>query len=235
MIFRGWIMYVLPSLMVLLAVVMLWRRHARKGSTLEPLEVMGPPSKNAVEQLLTLQEAVSHVEALIQSGNIVLLKLRALLFAVVPQVLPSHTFHSISLFMVAIHFSLWYLSIWALWRTQFAWVLKSVFNMQLELSMWAGRVDLCCPCPTLDTKGWVRTPIIKKQKEFNNFSKVSKTNANIIENKSNKHYQRHNTLIYAKNWNQPQYKYETNTLKLKTNTTKQVIIRYGVVVAMSPG
>lgn len=99
-------MYVLPSVMVLLAVVMLWRRHSRKGSTLEALEVMAPPSKNAVEQLLTLQEAVSHVEALIQSGNIVLLKLRALLFAVVPQVLPSHAFYSISLFMVAIHFSL---------------------------------------------------------------------------------------------------------------------------------
>nr|GME05150.1 uncharacterized protein LOC109159604 isoform X1 [Ipomoea batatas] len=84
-IIKGWIMYVLPSVMVLLAVVMLWRRHSRKGSTLEALEVMAPPSKNAVEQLLTLQEAVSHVEALIQSGNIVLLKLRALLFAVVPQ------------------------------------------------------------------------------------------------------------------------------------------------------
>ncbi|CAH9147166.1 unnamed protein product [Cuscuta epithymum] len=58
---------------------------ARKGSTLEPLKVNTPPPKNAVEQLLTLQEAFAQVEALIQGGNIVLLKIRALLFAVVPQ------------------------------------------------------------------------------------------------------------------------------------------------------
>ncbi|CAH9056953.1 unnamed protein product [Cuscuta epithymum] len=82
---KGCITYVLPSIMVLFAVAMLWRRLARKGSTLEPLKVNTPPPKNAVEQLLTLQEAVAQVEALIQGGNIVLLKIRALLFAVVPQ------------------------------------------------------------------------------------------------------------------------------------------------------
>ncbi|CAH9088320.1 unnamed protein product [Cuscuta europaea] len=82
---KGCITYVPPSIMVFFAVAMLWRRLARKGSTLEPLKVNTPPPKNAVEQLLTLQEAVAQVEALIQGGNIVLLKVRALLFAVVPQ------------------------------------------------------------------------------------------------------------------------------------------------------
>ncbi|GLT54327.1 hypothetical protein SLA2020_275330 [Shorea laevis] len=41
--------------------------------------------RNTVEQLLTLQEAITQVEALIQAGNIILLKIRALLFGVLPQ------------------------------------------------------------------------------------------------------------------------------------------------------
>ena len=84
--FRGWIKYVLPSIFVLLAIMMLWRRHANKGRPLEAYKITAPPNRNAVEQLLTLQEAISQVEALIQSGNIILLKVRALLFAALPQV-----------------------------------------------------------------------------------------------------------------------------------------------------
>lgn len=53
---------------------------------MEPFRVMPPPNRNAVEQLLTLQDAISQVEALIQAGNIILLKIRAVLFAVIPQV-----------------------------------------------------------------------------------------------------------------------------------------------------
>ncbi|WMV13591.1 hypothetical protein MTR67_006976 [Solanum verrucosum] len=84
-IIREWIKYALPSLLVVLAVIMFWRRNVRKGTPLEPLKVIAPPPKNAVEQLLILQEAISQLEALIQSGNIILLKVRALIFAVLPQ------------------------------------------------------------------------------------------------------------------------------------------------------
>jgi hypothetical protein len=81
----GWVTYVLPTVFLSLAVMMLWRRHSSKGRPLEAFKITAPPNRNAVEQLLTLQEAISQVEALIQSGNIVLLKLRALLFAALPQ------------------------------------------------------------------------------------------------------------------------------------------------------
>ncbi|XP_048235232.1 uncharacterized protein LOC8260741 isoform X2 [Ricinus communis] len=60
-------------------------RHLNRKEPLEAFKVTAPPNKNAVEQLLTLQEAISQVEALIQTGNIFLLKIRALLFSVLPQ------------------------------------------------------------------------------------------------------------------------------------------------------
>ncbi|PHU25097.1 hypothetical protein BC332_03429 [Capsicum chinense] len=82
---RGWIKYGLPVMLVVLAVVMFWRRNVRKRQPLEPLKIIAPPPKNAVEQLLILQEAISQLEALIQSGNIILLKVRALILAVLPQ------------------------------------------------------------------------------------------------------------------------------------------------------
>lgn len=75
-------------MLVVLAVVMFWHRNVRKRQPLEPLKIIAPPPKNAVEQLLILQEAISQLEALIQSGNIILLKVRALILAVLPQVLP---------------------------------------------------------------------------------------------------------------------------------------------------
>ncbi|KAF3457925.1 hypothetical protein FNV43_RR02586 [Rhamnella rubrinervis] len=84
-ILRGWIRYMLPSVFVFVAALMLWRSHFNKGKSLEPFRITPPANRNPVEQLLTLQEAISHVEALIQAGNIILLKIRALLFAVLPQ------------------------------------------------------------------------------------------------------------------------------------------------------
>lgn len=82
---RGWIRYLLPFIFILLAVFMLWRKHANRGKPLEAFRVTPPPNRNAVEQLLTLQDAITQVEAVIQAGNIILLKIRALLFAVLPQ------------------------------------------------------------------------------------------------------------------------------------------------------
>ncbi|XP_050119948.1 uncharacterized protein LOC126597215 [Malus sylvestris] len=84
-ILRGWIRYILPSIFVFVAVVMLQCRHFNKGKPLEPFRITPPHNRNAVEQLLTLQEAITQVEALLRSGNIILLKIRALMFAVLPQ------------------------------------------------------------------------------------------------------------------------------------------------------
>lgn len=83
---RGWIRYILPAFFVFVAILMLWCRHFNKGRPLEAFRVTAPPARNAVEQLLTLQDAITQVEALIQAGNIILLKIRALLFAILPQV-----------------------------------------------------------------------------------------------------------------------------------------------------
>ncbi|XP_047162972.1 uncharacterized protein LOC124832737 [Vigna umbellata] len=85
MIIRGWIQYLLPSIFVFVAILMLWRRYFRKGRSLEAFIVTPPANRNAVEQLLTLQEAITHFEAVIQAANITLLKLRALLLAILPQ------------------------------------------------------------------------------------------------------------------------------------------------------
>ncbi|KAI5401835.1 uncharacterized protein LOC127098072 [Lathyrus oleraceus] len=84
-IIRGWIQYLLPSIFLFIAIIMLWRRHFRKGGALEAFTVTPPPNRNAVEQLLTLQEAITQFESLIQAGNIVLLKVRALLLAILPR------------------------------------------------------------------------------------------------------------------------------------------------------
>ncbi|KAM7270544.1 hypothetical protein ACFE04_029758 [Oxalis oulophora] len=81
----GWIRYVLPSIFVVCAVMMIWRRHFNKGKPLQPFRITPPPTRNAVEQLLALQESITQLEALIKAGNISLLKVRALLFGVLPQ------------------------------------------------------------------------------------------------------------------------------------------------------
>ncbi|KAI3982761.1 hypothetical protein MKX01_010244 [Papaver californicum] len=84
-IYRGWIKYVLPCICVFFAALMVWRKHRNKGKSLEVLEVMPPPSKNAVEQLLMLQEGISQFESVVQAGNVILLKIRAILFAALPR------------------------------------------------------------------------------------------------------------------------------------------------------
>jgi hypothetical protein len=65
---------------------MLWQKYSGEGKLLEVLEVRAPPSKNPVEQILILQEAISKLEETLQAVNIVLLKFRAILFAAVPKV-----------------------------------------------------------------------------------------------------------------------------------------------------
>lgn len=52
----------------------------------DELKVVAPPAMNAMEQLLAVQNAISQAEELIQDANVVLLKSRALLLAIFPQV-----------------------------------------------------------------------------------------------------------------------------------------------------
>ncbi|XP_047961349.1 uncharacterized protein LOC125206090 isoform X2 [Salvia hispanica] len=59
LIVRGWSKYLVPSILVFMALVMLWRKYFWRRRQLEACKIVAPPSKNAVEQLLLLQEAIS--------------------------------------------------------------------------------------------------------------------------------------------------------------------------------
>jgi len=84
-IYRNWLGYALPFFILFIAVFMLCSRHFNQAKPINEVRVTAPPGQNTVEQLLTLQHAVSQVEELVQAGNIVLLKFRALLLAAFPQ------------------------------------------------------------------------------------------------------------------------------------------------------
>ena len=57
---------------------------------MEAVKVVAPPTKNTMEQILAVQNAVTHVEQFIQDANIFLLKLRGLFLSIFPQVLLSY-------------------------------------------------------------------------------------------------------------------------------------------------
>lgn len=84
---RDWLGYIVPLVLLSMASYMLWLRHSGRGDDFNEVVVPTPPAQNTVEQLLALQQALSQLEGLLQSGNIMLLKLRALFFSVLPQVL----------------------------------------------------------------------------------------------------------------------------------------------------
>lgn len=76
----------MPFVFLTFAIVMLWHKYIGDGKLFEVLEVKPPPSKNAVEQILILQEAISKLEDSLQAANITLLKFRSVLFASAPKV-----------------------------------------------------------------------------------------------------------------------------------------------------
>lgn len=83
---RGWLGYALALILIFLAVFMALTRYCGQGKPAEGLKVTVPPAMNTMEQLLAVQNAISKAEVFIQDMNIVLLKLRALLLAIFPQV-----------------------------------------------------------------------------------------------------------------------------------------------------
>lgn len=85
---RGWLGYALVMVLLFMAIFMLLTRFSNQGRPINELKVVAPPPMNTMEQLLAVQNAISQVEEIVQDGNIILLKLRALLLAVPSQVLP---------------------------------------------------------------------------------------------------------------------------------------------------
>ncbi|KAL8474823.1 hypothetical protein ACS0TY_031305 [Phlomoides rotata] len=82
---RGWMGYGLATFLVFFAIFMLLTRYFSRGKPIDVLKVTAPPAMNTMEQLLSVQNAISQAEELIQDGNIVLLKCRALLLSIFPQ------------------------------------------------------------------------------------------------------------------------------------------------------
>jgi hypothetical protein len=77
-----------PGFLLGSTIFMLWNKHYRHGRSVGAFEIITPPRRRTVEQLLALQQAISQLEAHVQAGNIFLLKLRSLMLAAFPQVPP---------------------------------------------------------------------------------------------------------------------------------------------------
>ncbi|XP_062159213.1 uncharacterized protein LOC133866638 isoform X2 [Alnus glutinosa] len=82
---RGWLGYSFALTFIFIAVFMVLTRFCGQGKPIDDVKVMAPPPMNTMEQLLTVQNAISQAEGLIQDSNIVLLKIRALLLCIFPQ------------------------------------------------------------------------------------------------------------------------------------------------------
>lgn len=88
-IWKGWVVYVLALASLFSAMFMVLTRCISREKLMVELKVTAPPPMNTMEQLLAVQNGISQLEQNIQDGNIVLLKFRALLFSLFPQVCPS--------------------------------------------------------------------------------------------------------------------------------------------------
>ncbi|XVF09585.1 hypothetical protein REPUB_Repub07fG0106900 [Reevesia pubescens] len=84
-IFRGWLGYAFALMLLFFAIFMVLTRFSNQGRPADVIKIIAPPPMNTMEQLLAVQNAISQVEQLIQDGNIVLLKFRALLLSIFPQ------------------------------------------------------------------------------------------------------------------------------------------------------
>lgn len=84
--FRGWLGYAFALTLIFITVFMFLTRFCGQGKPIDDVKVIAPPPMNTMEQLLTVQNAISQAEGLVQDSNIVLLKIRALLLCIFPQV-----------------------------------------------------------------------------------------------------------------------------------------------------
>ncbi|KAL6545488.1 hypothetical protein OROGR_009362 [Orobanche gracilis] len=79
--------YMIVLLLIFVVLFMLLNRYCGQGRPVDELKVLAPPAMNTMEQLLAVQSAISQAEELIQDGNIILLKCRALLLSIFPQLI----------------------------------------------------------------------------------------------------------------------------------------------------
>lgn len=84
-ILKNYLGYVIPVCLLCFAGSLLWVRQGQ-GSQKGELNVSAPPTLSTVEQLMTLQQALTDLETNLQLGNISLLKVRAILFSTLPRV-----------------------------------------------------------------------------------------------------------------------------------------------------
>ncbi|KAK8655948.1 hypothetical protein V6N13_108510 [Hibiscus sabdariffa] len=84
-IFRGWLAYAFALMVLLSAIFIVLTRLFNQGRPVDGIKIIAPPPMNTMEQLLAVQNAISQAEQLIQDGNIVLLKFRALLLSIFPK------------------------------------------------------------------------------------------------------------------------------------------------------
>ncbi|KAK8627864.1 hypothetical protein V6N13_135462 [Hibiscus sabdariffa] len=84
-IFRGWLGYAFALMVLLSAVFIVLTRLFNQGRPVDEIKIIAPPPMNTMEQLLAVQNAISQAEQLIQDGNVVLLKFRALLLSIFPK------------------------------------------------------------------------------------------------------------------------------------------------------
>ena len=84
--FRQWLGYGLALFLLLVAIFMVLTRLFIHGNPVVEVTVFVPPPMNRMEQLLAVQNAISHAEGVLQDGAIVLLKIRALILSMFPQV-----------------------------------------------------------------------------------------------------------------------------------------------------
>lgn len=82
---RGWLGYTFALMLIFTAVFMVLTRFCGQEKPVDDVKVIAPPTLNTMEQLLAVQNAISQSEGYIQDGNIVLLKIRALLLCIFPQ------------------------------------------------------------------------------------------------------------------------------------------------------
>ncbi|KAJ4957043.1 hypothetical protein NE237_013826 [Protea cynaroides] len=82
---REWLGYVFALVLMFIVVFIVLTRCCNRGRAIDEVKVMVPPIMNTMEQLLAVQNAITQAEELMQEGNIVLLKLRALLLSAFPQ------------------------------------------------------------------------------------------------------------------------------------------------------
>ncbi|KAF3788844.1 hypothetical protein EJ110_NYTH20179 [Nymphaea thermarum] len=82
---RGWILRAFSILLLFIAIFLLLTRIFSQSRRVTEVKVVAPPPKNTMEQLLAVQNAIVQFEEFIQDGNVILLKSRAVLLAILPQ------------------------------------------------------------------------------------------------------------------------------------------------------